>query len=259
MRASLIASLCLGLSFVVVVFESPATAARVPGPGPARGVLDEPGKLEERGRLALEKLFAEHERLTGEQIVVAVFDGLAGEDAVNFTRKTFKDWSVGLRGKNNGLLLALYWNDQKARVEAGFGLDLTLPEGKADLILEDFLFPELRGSKVYRGLSLASLEILRVLESPLLEGGKAREILTEGGFEGPWEPARRQSADQRGGFVIAVMLAGLVLALAVLNHAINAAIHYTSKGWFREPLRAPRLRRPAARTRSSAEGASGSW
>jgi uncharacterized protein len=254
------------LFLAVQLAPGPLVWAKDVPPPPPYGVLDEPAVLTPAGKQALETLLTEHERLSGEQLVIAIFNDLEGEDAVTFSQRVFKGWGVGLRGKSNGLLLALYWKNQKARLEVGFGLELALPEGKPEDVLEEFLVPELRRSEPYRGLSLATLEILRLLESPLVADGKAQKILSDGGFRGEWQPAARAAAaagadpgtNSSGWIVLGVMIAGIALALAALNRVVNAGIHYTAKGWFREPLKLS-LFKGRGRVTPAAGGASGSW
>jgi uncharacterized protein len=104
-------------------------------PAPEYYVLDEPGALDAGTTHALRTLLVEHDHLTGEQVVVAIFRGLDGEDLVAWTAKVFQAWGIGKRGKDNGVLLALYWQDRQARLEVGYGLEPLLTDARSKRVL----------------------------------------------------------------------------------------------------------------------------
>ena len=64
-----------------------------------------------------------------------------------------------------------------------------LTAAKAKSILADDLEPELKNGNPDRAVALAVLEILRNVDSPLIQNGKAEEILKSGGFEGDLQPS----------------------------------------------------------------------
>lgn len=217
------------LAGIVLSPASSSAAKSIPNP-PYYYVLDEPQILSPAITRSLQALLIEHDRTTSEQVVIAVFKSLENEDLVEFTNRVFTQWKIGQRGKNNGVLLALYWDDRKARIEVGYGLEPLLTDAKSKGVLEDFLIPELRAGSPDRALSLAALEILRILESPLIENGKAQEILRTGGLTGGWTPAPRNSSGGISGLGIFV---GLLFLIFVLNSLLSPQAHYTSRGWYR--------------------------
>lgn len=225
-RTALAATLVIATIAGTTGATSLAAEPKLP-PAPRYHVLDEPKVLTPSVLQALQSLLAEHERVSGEQIVVALFQSLGDEDVVDHTNKVYSAWGIGQRGKNNGALLALYWNERKMRIEVGYGLEPLLTDAKSSAILNDILRPELRAGQVDRAISLATLEILRVIESPLVETGKAREILRSGGLHGSWEPTQSSSPSTLG------LLVGLILLIAVIYMISSAEAHYTGEGWYK--------------------------
>ncbi|MGZ3699768.1 MAG: TPM domain-containing protein, partial [Bdellovibrionota bacterium] len=204
-------------------------AKPIPAP-PYYYVLDEAGVMDARSLQALQALLIEHDRTTGEQIVMAIFKSLDGEDLVDYTNRVFSQWKIGQRGKDNGVLLALYWNDHKSRFEVGYGLEGLLTDAKTKDILENVLKPELQAGNPNRALSLAALEILRTVGSPLIANGRAEEILRSGGFRGRYRPVPR--GPSANGWFVWVFL-GIILISIVMNLITAAEAHFTSAGWYR--------------------------
>jgi uncharacterized protein len=194
-------------------------------------VLDEPHVLSPNTLRSVQTLLIEHDRVSGEQVLVAIFQSLGDEDLVDYTSRIFQQWKIGKRGKDNGVLLALFWNEHKARIEVGYGLEPVLTDAKSSGILSDILIPELKNQSPDRGISLAVLEILRTLGSPLVQNGKAEQILKDGGFQGDYRP-QQVYVPQSGGVAVWLFL-GFIILMIVLRAITGAEAHFTRNGWVR--------------------------
>lgn len=223
----------LGAPFGLGVPAALSAQRSVPPP-PKLYVLDEPDALPAKAEESLQSLLIEHDHLTGEQVLIAIFDSLEGEDVVDYTNRVFGEWKIGKRGKDNGVLLALYWKERKARIEVGYGLESLLTDAKSKLILSDHLIPELKRGNPARALALAATEILRTIESPLVQGGKTDQLLRSRRFRADAAP----SEAPRSWFVW-IALAAVLLTIA-FNMISSADAHFTRAGWFRPR---PALRR----------------
>ncbi len=158
-----------------------AAPAAIP-PAPQYFVVDEPGVLQARTLQTLNRLFVAQEQATTQQIVFAIFSSLQGEDVVARTNQIFQAWKIGKKGKDNGVLLALYWKDHQSRIEVGYGLEPLLTDFHSKRILAEILRPQLQSSNPDIGLLAAAREILTVLKSPLIENGQAEAILRGAGY-----------------------------------------------------------------------------
>lgn len=216
------------MNFIVlcVAWLSPCLtlAARNIPPSPAQHVWDEPGVMDATSTQWLVRTLSEHERLTSEQVIVAVFDDLQGEELVDFTNRVFKEWRIGKKSKNNGVLLAIYWKNRKSRIEVGYGLEPLLTDIKSHQILKSVLAPRLRSDSPGAAISAATWEILTVLESPLLSG----EVAQDRPF--------REKADFGGasaGRTILVLLLGIGVVLVLIYRMVTPEAHYNARGWYR--------------------------
>jgi uncharacterized protein len=148
----------------------------IPSP-PSTYFVDEEGVAHKNTVAALNTLFAMQNRESGEQIVFAIFKSLQGQDLVDWTNRIFQSWKIGQKDKNNGVLLALYWQDHEVRLEVGYGLEPTLTDAQSKLILAEELVPQIKSGNLDLGLRLTALKILSSLQSPLLSDGRAQKIL----------------------------------------------------------------------------------
>jgi uncharacterized protein len=107
-------------------------------------VVDEAHVLPSQTAAGIESMLAAHERETTQQVVVAIYPSLQGEELEDWVSRVFESWKLGQKGKDNGVLLAIFSADRKARIEVGYGLEGRLPDAIASRILRERLFPALK-------------------------------------------------------------------------------------------------------------------
>ncbi|MBI2711743.1 MAG: TPM domain-containing protein [Bdellovibrio sp.] len=165
------------------ILGSLAFAAERPiPPPPSKYAVDEQGILKPATVDLLSSLLALENQRTSNQIILAVFKDLGDEDLVAWTSKVFKGWAIGKKGKDNGVLLALYWKEHLIRIEVGYGLEGDLTDIRAKRIISDVLVPVLRQNRPDEALLLATREILAAIKSPLITSGDFDRVLKNGGY-----------------------------------------------------------------------------
>ncbi len=177
MQALRVWLIVLALASTSIVYAEPPP---LPAP-PTSYVLDEPGVLDAKTLGSLQALLSRQDSVTGEQVVFAIFKTLSHQDLVTWTNQVFQHWKIGQKGKDNGVLLALYWQDHKARIEVGYGLESRLTDAKSKWIINEYLIPELKSNHPNAALTLTAIQILKTLNSPLIQNGEAEKILQQGG------------------------------------------------------------------------------
>lgn len=83
----------------------------------------------------------ELEKKTGAQVVVVTINSLDGQSLETYSTKLFREFGIGDKEKNNGLLILLVVNDRKSRIEVGYGLEGALPDGKTGRIQDEYMLP----------------------------------------------------------------------------------------------------------------------
>jgi uncharacterized membrane protein YgcG len=203
-----------------------------PVPPPTAGyVFDQTHTLSPDQLKALNSVLVEHDLAANEQIVFALFNSLEDGDG-NLdarTREVFEAWPISQKGGGNGALLAIFLKEKKAAIRTGYGLNTRLNESETKTVIHDYLLPDLERGNTYRALGLSSLEMLRALESPLIDSGRARELLLPAGLD-----KNAMTLEARSGTHWFVwMLFGLGSFLAIVPQLLAKEAHFTGGGWFR--------------------------
>src|SRR2546426_8641744 len=75
-------------------------------------------------------LWAEVDQKAHAQVAVVTIRSLEGIRTQDFANRLFKQWAVGYKPDDRGVLVLLAISDRKYWVEVGYGLEPILPDGK---------------------------------------------------------------------------------------------------------------------------------
>lgn len=98
-------------------------------------VNDYANVLDARSAQALEVYCGNLERATGVQMAVVLVDSLEGEPIDDVANRLYRQWGIGQKGKDEGILLLLAIRDRRQRAEIGYGLEPVITDGDAGAIL----------------------------------------------------------------------------------------------------------------------------
>jgi len=96
------------------------------------------------------------ERATGAQFAIVTVDTLDDEPVEDVAVRLFKEWGIGKKGTDEGLLILLAIKDHKNRVEVGYGLEPIITDADAGAVLRG-IRPILRQGN-YGGALLAAAQ-----------------------------------------------------------------------------------------------------
>ena len=156
LRATLLLLLC-----TTAASAAAEPLASIPNPRVKNGtwVTDMAGALRPETIAQLNQMIGDVEKTRGIEMAVVVvrsLDGLTVEDAAE---KLFRMWGIGKKGQDNGLLFLWSTGDRKVRVEVGYGLEGTLPDGKVGAILDAYVIPKFKVNQFDEGV-LSGVETL---------------------------------------------------------------------------------------------------
>jgi uncharacterized protein len=120
------------------------------------------------------------EKRTSNQIFVAIFRQLPENSYLeDFAVKLYEKWRPGLPEEDNGILLVLFIDDKKIRIEVGYGLEDAVTDAQAGTVIREHMTPFFRKGDYYQGIKSA-LEVLILAaegkyQIPLEEKNKKRE------------------------------------------------------------------------------------
>ena len=187
-------------------------------------VNDNAGVLSEATRRTLTERLKAHEEKTTNQVVVLTVPSLEGENIEDYAEAVFKAWKLGQKGKDNGILVVVAPNDRQMRIEVGYGLEGTLPDGAAGSIIRNVMTPRFSSGDINGGIEAGIDAILSVLETgrgPELSGsaGQGKRASPLSNFNGPDLPLIERIL--LGAFIFGII--GLFTVLGVMTPGM---------GWF---------------------------
>ena len=89
---------------------------------------------------------------TTAQIVVVTVPTLNGESLEEYSTKLFRDFGIGDKEKNNGLLILIALEERQSRIEVGYGLEGRLPDGKTGRIQDEYMIPYYKNNNFDEGI-----------------------------------------------------------------------------------------------------------
>jgi uncharacterized protein len=104
-------------------------------------------------------LFDEVKKSTGAEIAVVTVTSLDGMSVEEYAVRLFKQWGIGQKGKNNGVLFLIAPNERKARIEVGYGLEPVITDGRAGEIIRKTVIPFFKAGDYNQGILQGSREI----------------------------------------------------------------------------------------------------
>jgi uncharacterized protein len=111
---------------------------------PTRWVTDSAGFLSEGTRQQLDSRLETYERQTGHQVLVWIGQTTGNVPLEDFTVRAFAAWHVGRKGLDDGLVLFVFADDKKLRVEVGYGLEGQVPDAIASRIIREVIVPRVQ-------------------------------------------------------------------------------------------------------------------
>lgn len=88
----------------------------------------------------------------GSQVAVLTVKDLNGEDIESFSNKVFREWGIGDKKKNNGVLLLVSLDDRQVRIEVGYGLEGAINDAKAGRIIRNVIKPNFQNNDYDKGI-----------------------------------------------------------------------------------------------------------
>ena len=177
------------LLFVLAVLGVAVSAAAQPA-FPERGtapVVDAANIIDDATEAALTQKLDAFEQRTQRQFVVATVPSLEGYDIADYGYQLGRAWALGDAERNDGVILLVAPNERKMRIEVGYGLEGTLPDGLAFEYIEE-MKPYFRDGNFSGGIDRGADLIMQQLELPPEEAARVaqqasqQQQASEGGF-----------------------------------------------------------------------------
>lgn len=147
----------IALSFISQI----RLAAQTFPPKPRQWVIDTAGILKNNEIEHLNQMLRTYEDTTSNQIVVAIFKNAQGYPVEEYSIRLAEMWKIGQKGKDNGIILAIFLEERKIRIEVGYGLEDMVPDAIAIQIAQNIISPSFRDGKYYEGINKGIISLMK--------------------------------------------------------------------------------------------------
>ena len=183
-----------------------AQAAPPLPPSPTEWVTDTAGFLSEPTRQTLNKRLEAYEHASGHQVLVWIGKTTGETPLEDWTVRVFQSWRVGRKGLDDGLVLFLFADDRKARIEVGYGLEGQVPDAVASRIIREGIVPRIQAGDHEGAVTIGVDQLLATL----------------GGNGTPPADAPSPSQPLAWWQILLLVLAGIALLLLAIRYPVLA-------------------------------------
>lgn len=160
------------IAALALLVAGPALAQEFKAPPLAR-VVDQANALSPGTRAQLDRLLEAHELKSSDQVVVVTLASLGGRDIAEIGLQLGRAWKLGTKQNSNGVLLIVAPAERKVRIEIGYGLEGSLPDGRAFQIVQQEILPRFKAGDLDAGVLKGTVAILASIEGTYVAPKKA--------------------------------------------------------------------------------------
>lgn len=159
------------LALLLVLF-APFAAAEDP-PAPTRRLTDKVGILKDSEVKTLEQLLSEIESHELATAIVYIDRAVPPSETLEaYTLRLANAWKVGDAERDDGVVIFIFTDDRRMRIEVGLGLEEVLTNDEAKNIIDNKLKPAFRDGRYARGLVNALQSMAQVLDLGRSQAGR---------------------------------------------------------------------------------------
>ncbi len=199
------------LAFLLIALPLSAQAQSQPNfPKLAGRVVDDAHLLSAEQVAQLTQLSNDVEKASSRQFVVATIPDLQGYPIEDYGYQLGRNWGIGQKGANNGIILIVAPNDRKVRIEVGYGLEPIMTDGLSSQIINETILPKFRDKDIPGGIVAGAQAIGEQMKLPLEAAEQRAQQATQKTAQ------TRQRNRGGGGFPIGLIFWGIVLAFVII-------------------------------------------
>ncbi len=141
-------------------------------PNPPRLVNDFASMLSPSDAHNLELKLTAYNDSTSTQIAVVTLTHIGDYEAGDYAEQLANQWGIGVKGKDNGLLILVVKESRKVFIATGYGMEATIPDATANRLIDQVIVPHFKQGDFYGGLDQA-IDTIIALMSGTYEKGPA--------------------------------------------------------------------------------------
>ena len=150
------------LSILFVFLFLGALAQDIPkAPNPPRLVNDFAHALTADQVETLEQKLVAYDDSTSVQIAIVTVNSVGDYAIEDYALKILRDWGVGNKKTNNGIVILAAIQDHKVYIATGYGMEGSVPDIIAKAIIDNDIVPNFKTQDYYSGFNNAASDIIK--------------------------------------------------------------------------------------------------
>ena len=166
-------------------------------------VTDYTNTLSAADKQQLEEKLVAFNDSTSTQIAVVIIKSVGDYDINEYGAGLGRNWGIGQKGKNNGILLLVALNDHKLTIQTGYGAEGPLPDVITHQIITTDITPRFKLNDYYGGLDAGTDDIIKY---------------TKGEYKADNKPAADTQDDNNGGGIAAIIIIVIVILILIFRN-----------------------------------------
>ena len=127
-------------------------------------VTDYTNTLSADDKQQLENKLVAFDDSTSTQIAVVIIKSVGEYDINEYGTNLGRAWGIGQKGKNNGILILVAFDDHKVTIQTGYGAEGAVPDAITHEIIQNDITPHFKQSDYYGGLNAATDDLIKYMK-----------------------------------------------------------------------------------------------
>lgn len=144
-------------------------------------VTDFTHTLSEADNERLESKLVAFNDSTSTQIAVVIMKSVGQYDINEYGAGLGRNWGIGTKGKNNGILILVALGDRKVTIQTGYGAEGAVPDITTHEIIQNDITPRFKQGDYCGGLNAATDDLIKYIKGEYKADKKPQQAAKSGG------------------------------------------------------------------------------
>lgn len=126
-------------------------------------VTDYTNTLSADNKAQLENKLVAFNDSTSTQIAVVIIKSVGAYDIAEYGAGLGRNWGIGQKGKDNGILILVAIDDHKVTIQTGYGAEGAVPDAITSQIINNQIKPAFKQGDYYGGLDAATTSLMQYM------------------------------------------------------------------------------------------------
>ncbi|KAF0184381.1 MAG: hypothetical protein FD163_1955 [Hyphomonadaceae bacterium] len=145
-------AILVGLFATIAFFLAGYAYAAPNFPALSGRVVDQANIIPDDVEATLVAKLTQMETESSDQVVVVTLNSLDGYEIEEYGYQLGRNWGIGQKDQDNGILLIVAPNERKVRIEVGYGLEGVMPDILANQVIQGAIIPKFRAGDMVAGI-----------------------------------------------------------------------------------------------------------